>query len=314
MTARTVAASAAASLLLAAGVSAQTLGPDFAADYEIVDLGSIEGLPQPYGGLFTRFQDPTGLYIGGAANTAEGALYRIGVNRGIGGRIIGLQPGPAVRVADAPYNDGGIVPDPGGLISYAQWPQNRYSQIDLTTGTLVNDIDLAPFGVASASASLNWIPLGYPGAGRMQLASWSGGEFYDVNYSVGPGGIISINGVTQNPWATLPGGPEGFNYVPIGSAGFANPSMIVSEFSAGNVAAYEMDASGDPIVGSRRDFIIGLSGAEGAWIDVFSGEFLFSTFGTQQDRVILVRGFEVPSPGALALLGLGGLAAVRRRR
>jgi len=311
---RIVAASGMTLIVCVGAASGQVLGPDFAADYELVDLGAVEGVPLPYGGLFTRFQDPDGLYIGGAANTADGALYRIGVNRGIGGAIIGFQPGAAVRVADAPFIDGGIVPDPGGFISYAQWPANRYSQIDLSTGLLVNDVDLVPFGVAPASSTLQFIPAGYPGAGRMPLASWANGEYYDISYTVGAGGIITINSATQIPGATLPGGPEGIAYVPFGSPAFLDPAMIVAEFSAGNVATYEMDANGDPIIASRRDFITGLTGAEGAWIDVFSGEFLFSTFGKAQDRVILVRGFAVPGPGALALVGLGGLLAGARRR
>ncbi len=310
---RCVAATGVALLMMCAGASAQTLGPDFSSDYELVNLGAVEGVPLPYGGLYTTFADPDGLYIGGAANTAEGALYRVGVMRGIGGSIIGFQPGAAVRVADAPFNDGGIVPDPGGHVSIAQWPANRYSQIG-PAGTLINDVDLKQFGVASDSAALNWIPAGYPGAGKMQLSSWSGGQFYNVDYTVGGGGIITINGVTEILGSTLPGGPEGMNYVPFGSPGFLNPSMVISEFSAGNVAVYEMDADGNPIVASRRDFISGLIGAEGAWIDVFSGEFLFSTFGLAQDQVILVRGFAVPGPGALALLGLGVLAGARRRR
>jgi hypothetical protein len=306
---------AGALLLSIAGMaSGQTLGAAFSSDYQLVDLGGINGVPLPYGGLYTTFQDPTGLYIGGAANTAAGALYRIGVTRGVGGSILSIDPGPAVRVADAPYNDGGIVPDPGGHISMAQWPTNRYSQIDTGSGTLINDVDLNPLGVAGSSASLNWVPASHPGAGRMKLVSWAGGQFYDVNYSVGPGGIISVNSFTEQVGSQLPGGPEGINFVPIGSADFFNPSMIVSEYSANNVAVYEMDSDGNPIIGTRRDFLTGLEGAEGAWIDVFSGEFLFSTFGEAQDRVILVRGFAVPGPGALALVGLGGLAATRHRR
>lgn len=67
-----------------------------------------------------------------------------------------------------------------------------------------------------------------------------------------------------------------------------------------------------PLVGSRRDFITGLTGAEGALIDPYSGDFLFSTFGGG-NRIIVVQGF-VPAPGAAALAAAAGLLVARRRR
>lgn len=271
---------------------AQTLAPEFQADYDLVVLGSAAGVSPPYGGVFILPSQPDTLYIGGAANNASGGLYAIDLVRDGSGLITGFS-GVATRVADAPHNDGGIVPDPGGLISFARWPVNRYAQIDLSTGTIVNDVDLVPFGVASASSSLGFIPTGYPGAGGMRLASWSGGEFYAIDYSIGPGGIISLNAVTPVPGSTLPGGPEGWAYVPLGSPQFPQPSMVVSEYSANTVAVFEMDAAGNPVIASRRVFVSGLSGAEGAAIDPVSGSFVFSTFGGG-DQVLVVNGFSVP--------------------
>jgi len=43
--------------------------------------------------------------------------------------------------------------------------------------------------------------------------------------------------------------------------------MLMSEWSAGTIGAYDLDALGNPIVGSRRDFTLDLEGAEGAAID-----------------------------------------------
>ncbi len=280
--------------VLAVPSNAQVLGPAFEDDYSLTELGSVTGLPPSYGGVFILASEPNFLYIGGAANTGDGALYRVPLSRDGDGRITGFA-GSAEQVALAPFNDGGIVPDPGGLISYALWPTNAYGQIDLSTGTVVNQIDLTPFGVASASSSVNFIPPGYPGAGGMRIASWSGGQFYSADYSIGAGGIITLNSVTGIPGSTLPGGPEGWAYVPFGSPGFSQPSMLVAEYSAGNVSAFEMDANGNPIIASRRSFITGLSGAEGAAIDPVSGAFVFSTFGGG-DRVLIVEGFEPPDP------------------
>jgi hypothetical protein len=84
-----------------------------------------------------------------------------------------------------------------------------------------------------------------------------------------------------------------------------------------------------PVVGSRRVFISGLTGAEGAAIDPVSGAFIFATFGGNND-VVVVRGFapvnppiaaaEVPTtsaamPAAIAVaLGSLGLLALPSRR
>jgi hypothetical protein len=306
---------------------AQVVDPAFAANYSLHDLGSASGVPSNYGGVFILLNQPNTLYIGGTANEAPGALYAVPINRDANGLITGFA-GPGVRVADAPFNDGGINPDPGGLISYGQWPVNNYAQINLGTGLVVNTVPLGPLGVASASATAAFIPAGYPGAGGMRIGSWAGGEFYAITYSVGAGGVISISAATQVPGSTLPGGPEGWGYVPLGSPNFSVPSMIVSEYSAGSVAVYDMDGSGNPVIASRRLFISGLTGAEGAAIDPVSGSFIFSTFGGG-DHVLVVRGFTplnpppvvnlpVPVLGPYALVGLmlviAGIAVMALRR
>ena len=80
----------------------------------------------------------------------------------------------------------------------------------------------------------------------------------------------------------------------------------MSEWSANNVAAYEVNGVGDPIVGSRALFISGLDGAEGAVTDPLTGDFLFSTFGAETDVVLVVEGFAAPEPIEVAIPTLGG--------
>jgi hypothetical protein len=59
-------------------------------------------------------------------------------------------------------------------------------------------------------------------------------------------------------------------YVPAGSPLSAFLSMLVDEWSAGNVVAYDVNANGAPVVASRKSFVAGLGGAEGAVVQGFT--------------------------------------------
>lgn len=312
-----------------AGVQAQTLGGDFVADYTVTDLGSVAGLPPLYGGL--TFADANTLLIGGNANDAPGRIYSVGVTRDAANRITGfsgtasLYRGPAAMIGE--YNDGGVVFGPGGVLFTSRWPVNQLGQTKPGSTDEDKIIDMAALGFAQSHAALNFVPSGFSGAGKVKLVSWQLGEWYSATLTPDGLGTYDLTGISQidldlgTPAIEgLPGGPEGFTYVSGLNPGFGVNSMLLSEFSAGRVAVYSMDANGDPILASRRSFLDGLEGAEGATLDPLTGDFLFSTFGGG-DRLILVSGFTeppplpVPEPSAYALMlaGLAGLALARRR-
>lgn len=259
----------------------------YEGDYELQDLGPVPGVPVRLGGLVVAAGDPGRLLVGGSANTAEGTLYEIGVQRDGDQHIVGFV-GTATVVAQAAYNDGGIVYGPGGVLFLARWPVNELGQTRPGSGVTDKVASLATFGVASSVAGLVFVPEGYPGAGQLKAMSWGGGEWYTLPLAPDAAGTFDVLGATPGP--VLTGGPEGMVYVPAGSPRFPVASLLVSEWSAGRVATYEVDAQGDPAPATRREFVIGLTGAEGATIDPTSGDFLFSTFGGG-DRVIVVRGF-----------------------
>lgn len=321
-------AAAASSLLLMVSAGAQTLGGDFAGSYSVASLGSVPGLPSNYGGLV--FLDSNTLLIGGAANTASGSLYTIDVVRNSSNHVTGFT-GTATRFGGAggavgEYNDGGVVFGPGGVLFTARWPINGLGQTK--PGSINEDkiIDLAPLGVASSLAAIGFVPAGFNGAGQFKMVSWSGGQWYSAGIAPDGSGTYDLVGVTavdldpntagvQN----VAGGPEGFVYIADGNAAFAADSMLISEYSAGTVGAYELDANGNPLVATRRTFLSGLTGAEGAVIDPVTGDFLFSTFGGGS-RVVVVSGFlpppPVPEPSTwlTMLLGLAACVTVLRRR
>ena len=279
---------------IAPSASAQTLAEPFDAAYSVRDIGSPPGVPASLGGLTLKAGTNDRLLIGGAANGASGALYEIGVTRDAQGHITGFVEQEATRYADAAYNDGGVTYGPGGVLFLARWPTNELGQTK--PGTTVTDkiVALGSSGVASSLSSLAFVPAGLPGAGSLKLASYSGGEWYDADLAGDGNGTYDVVNVNRISGVTLPGGPEGFVFVPAGSAEFSAHSLLVSEYQAGNVAAYALDANGDPVIASRRTFISGLTGAEGAFVDPLTGDFLFSTFGGGS-RVIVVSGFAPPT-------------------
>jgi len=290
--AKTPLAVVAAVAAFAAPCAAQTVAPFYAGTYTFSDLGSITDVPPSYGGLTLKYDNPFVLLIGGGANGSLGAIYAVQLTRDSANHITGFA-GPATLFAEAAYNDGGVAYGPGNVLFLARWPVNQLGQTK--PGSVLTDriIDMAPFGVESSVSSINFVPQGFPGAGRMKLTTYSGGQWSDVTIAPDGAGTFDVTAVTEVPASRLPGAPEGFAFVPLGSPLFVNPSMVVSEYGAGTVAAYELDASGNPVIGTRRDFITGLSGVEGAFIDPFTGDFLFSTFGGG-NRVIVVRGFFPP--------------------
>ncbi|HVK03130.1 MAG TPA: PEP-CTERM sorting domain-containing protein [Armatimonadaceae bacterium] len=302
--------------------AAQVLGAEFASAYTLVDLGPAAGVPTSYGGLVVKAGDPNTLLLGGAANTAAGAIYNVGLVRGMVdgvNRITGLT-GTATQFATAPNIDGGLSYGPGGVLFYTGYSNNVIGQIRPGSTAPDKIINLSGLGISSSVGALQFIPAGFPGAGKMIIGSYNANNYYTADLVADGVGTYNLANVTNI--GNLPGGPEGIIFVPVGSPGFTSPSILVSEYTSNRVSAYTLDLNGIPLLGSRRDFITGLTGAEGANLDPFSNDFLFSTFGAN-NRVVSVRGFSAPSaavpePGTATLLALGAalplLGVVARRR
>lgn len=290
------------------------IAPSFAGSYSFIDLGAPAGVPGPFGGLTVLSGNSNTLLIGGAANSASGAIYQIGITRDANNHITGFT-GTATTYATAPNIDGGLAYGPGGVLFYTGYPNNVLGQIKPGSTTPDKVIDLTAAGVSPSVGSLLFVPNGFPGAGGLRMLSYNGGGFYGANLTPDGSGTYDVSGVTLLSQPNF--GPEGAIYVPQGSPIFSGPSMLISEYGANRISAYSLDANGAPDPASRADFMTGLGGAEGAFVDPLSGDFLFSTFGGGSS-VIVVRGFAVPEPSSMILAGLGAVGGwrliVRKRR
>ncbi|MFZ9690636.1 MAG: hypothetical protein ACO3EP_01240 [Phycisphaerales bacterium] len=283
-------ASIVSALLVSSTGWSQEMGSEYAKDYSLTDLGTVPGNPAPNGGLLIRANEPNLLYIGGSANNAAGTVRRVGLTRGIDGRIVGFGCADAEIFASTPYIDGGLIFGPGNVLIYTGYPINVIGQVPQGAVEPSRIIDLDALGIASSTGSLTIVPPGFPGAGRLKILSYNASIWYDA--AIVPDGSGTFDIVEVSEGIQISGRPEGVVYIPAGNPQFDEPGVLVAEYGAGRIGAYSIDGNGDPIPSSRRDFVNGLSGAEGAAIDPVTGDFLFSTFGGG-DRVIVVRGFTI---------------------
>lgn len=284
-----------ASALLAPVASAQiAINPDFGGCYAVRELGSVPGVPPNYGGIAFKHDDPDLLLIGGNANGFNAAIYSIRVTRDVEGAIDGFI-GSATLFASAPQIDGGLAYGPGNVLFFSAYSSNDIGQI--MSGSLSPDKITNMNSVVQPSlGSLQFVPPGFPGAGRLKVASYSANQWADVSFS--PDGFGTFNlGNTANSLVSLVDGgggigPEGIVYVQPGNPGITQHSVLISEYGRGAVSCYDLDAIGDPIMSTRRVLVSNLSGAEGGTRDPRTGHFLFSTFGGF-NKVVLITGFNI---------------------
>jgi hypothetical protein len=217
--------------------------------------------------------------------------------------------------ATAPNNDGGLAYAPNGTLLFTEYSNNAIGEIKPGSTSPDATVSLNSSGVPSSVGTLNFVPAGYNGAGSLVIGSYSGGTFCDASMTNNGDGTYGFGACTNS--VSVGGGPEGLIYVPQGSAEFASQSVLVSEYSAGKVVAYQIDANGLPIPATGQDFITGLTGAEGAVVDPVTGDFLFSTYGGNS-HIYEITGFATPTPepGTMLLFaaGLAGAGFIRRRK
>ncbi len=270
------------------------IAPEFADLYTTYELGSVPGIPEDarLGGCVISFDDPNTLLIAGYSEAAIGRIYSIGVERGNCDHIVGFN-GVAGIVASTPYIDANLIYVKSGLLLYSQWPVNQLSQLLPNTNMPARTTELDPLGVANSIGGIGFVPPGYVDAGGMRLLSWPGGEWTHLEREP-DGELFTLSNPKQT--AILQNGPGGFAYIPKGSPGFDQDHLIVSEWSTDTVGVYQVDAQGDPVPPSRKDFFTAFPRPWGAYFEPLTGDFIFLTWGAGVDRLYIVQGFEAPPP------------------
>jgi hypothetical protein len=266
------------------------LAPPFDDDYECWNLGPIPNVPLEWGGLNIHPDDDDTLIVGGFSNEAQGKIYAIDIARDGDCHVLGYENANPVVFSAGEYNDGGVAFHPdSGVLFLARWPVNELGMVEPNSQVTDKIIPLGGWSVTSSLAGLNFVPDDFPGAGKLKFVTWATGDWYTVTIAPDMNGTYDITDVDHE--LTIVGGPEGFVYIAAENPGFDTESMLVSEWSDNKIAAYELDDDGNPDPNTRVDFVTGLTGAEGAFIDPQSGDFLFTTWGGA-DVLIAIRGFK----------------------
>lgn len=276
------------------------------SSYQMNAIGSV---PFPAGVAASRFgalqfaaSDNNTLYISNHANYPDATLYQVRLQRNSSGHITGFR-GQAQAVAQVPYIDGGLIQNP----SKTGW---MYSTFDVTQGANPHDTSLAQITaqgstwqnlaswVGGEGGGLQIVPSGYPGAGRLKWLSWAPGVFTDLSFNTNGNGTLAVTGATQT-YSIYHGqtAPTGFAYVPLNSPCFQSAYyIIVSEWSLGTIASFQVDTNGNPIASTRDVLYHGLDGPEGALFDPVTGDMIFSTWPEDNatPQILVFQGFAHP--------------------
>lgn len=264
-------------------VQAQTIDPRYAGSYSSKSLGLVPGVPLFYGGLCLKFNDPNTLLIAGAACGPNAAVYSIGVTRDSSGHITGFR-GSAHAYSEAPYIDGGLTFGPGNVLFAPQYFSRDLMETSVGSAR-IRFVDLGPAFTSGNPSGCTFVPPGFYNVGHLKISTYADGGFYDMELRPDGHGTYDVINVTRS--GNLAGLEEGFGYVPFGAPLFPNPSMLVCENGFGAVWAWDVDMLGNPIPGSNRNFMT-LHGAEGAFVDPLTGDFLFGSYNDAPYQVVRV--------------------------
>jgi len=273
-------------------VPAASIDAVFSGSYSVTDLGAPPA-STPHGGLSFLPGDPNHLLIGAKANAVDGVFYKVAVSRNASCHIDGFVIPPTAYGTVGEYNDGGVTFSPDRVLFSTRYPRNELAQTRITSSDedRVDDLDLHGVVTTLSVSGAAFVPAGFAGAGQLKLTEIHG-NWYTMPLAADGAGTYNLG--TAVFQVALSGGPENFAYVSGGNAVFGADSVVVAESSLGSLAAYTVDANGDPVVASRRRFAFGLSEPLGLAVDPLTGDLLLTDIAAAS--VFRISGFVAPHP------------------
>jgi hypothetical protein len=282
-------------LALAAGIApAQNVLPPFSSAWSAVDLGQVPGRSN-YGGIAFPPGQPDVLLYG---EYSSGRIVAVPLLRDAQGRIRGF--GTPRDHAQVGGPDGGLAFGPGGVLFATEFGAHALHQLRPGSAVVDRTIALDALGIPSSVGACAFPPAGHPAAGRLKLLSYSNSSWSDARLSPDGAGTFSLATVAAP--IQLSGGPEGALYPPTGLPMFADhATVLVAEWSSGEIVRYDTDVHGDPLPGTRQPLVGNVPSCGGGAVDPVSGDMLF-TFGA--GHLLAVRNTASPC-GSMRGYGLG---------
>lgn len=280
-------------------VYAQSLGPAFQGGYGVRDLGAPPGASD-FGGCirFKMGDDSTLLVDGYLPDGEDSEVFAVRVKRDATGHIAGFE-GSATWLLHAPGNPSlsidvsglysGLDYGPNGALLYPTWDASIAQIRPGGTGPTRFD-RTADLGIDGRVKGLAFVPPGFPGAGRLKLTAY---RWLDTSVLPDGAGTFAIATPARSSDVTS---AEGFVYAKAGLPGFAKPGVLIAFNGDSVVKAYDIDANGDPVVGTERLFLGDFSYPRGATVDPLTGDFLFSSSVVGSSRVLVVGSLAAPPP------------------
>lgn len=265
----------------------------YADDYRAYVLGPVPGIPagSDLGGMAIHDADVNTLLIAGGAETPEGTLYNIGVERGPCGHIIGFV-GEAMVVATTPHVSDLLFVS-GELLFYTEWPKNHIAQLLPGATMPALRTHLGELGITISAGGFGLVPPGLADAGQLRVLTWDTGDWYHLDRTEN-GELFDLGNAVKITKVGAKSG--GLAYVPEGSPGFDAPHVMLSESMAGKLAVYQVDAAGDPLPETRVEFLSQLPFAYTTYFEPVTGDLMVSTIEAPQDQVYIIQGFAPPPP------------------
>jgi hypothetical protein len=292
-----------ASLAPAPSASAQIVEPPFDAYYQLQVIGHPP-LPNDLGGLAIRPTDPNRLLITSFAQTAQAAVWSVGVIRDADGHIVALDDEPPQFEFTGGGAEGGIygslVVMPNGAILFPTGGTNQIGEVlpgQSAPGLL---IPVQPYGIANYPSGLLLVPAHWCGAGTITLLTadtLAGGQHQTfVNLVPTVSGYWLID--DGEPASSYPFTTAGVAAIPDNCATAELGRMVVTcENFAGQVTV--VTPNGSPTSGglldwqSRRILVNQILGPRGVTVDPVTKDLILvdrdPAIPQFADRIIAIR-------------------------